>query len=156
MADGDFVVFDAQGNMLGNQTSNQGQTPLAQAFSDLETKSASMTGQPVTTAAASSITQGQSKFNGWLNYFSSQLTGKPSGNATAPGGTNPGATDSPASSDVIKKVTEIQKSFADWIPRLVCMLLGFIFVAVGLAMFGINTGPGQEIIRATRNAIPRP
>lgn len=78
---------------------------------------------------------GQSKFNGWANYLTGQITGLPSGNATGPGGTNPGASASPAAS-----------AFTGLIPRIAIVILGFIFVAVGLTLFGVNN-PAQDIVK---------
>lgn len=77
---------------------------------------------------ADTISPGQSKANGWLNWGASQITGLPSGN-TGGVGPNPGAGVSPAGA----ALTSID--FAQYFVRAVVVILGFIFVAMGLYMF---------------------
>lgn len=56
--------------------------------------------------------------------------------------------------DPTSKTYDPTSSFGTIIPRIAIVVLGFIFVAVGLALFGVNTGPGQELVRKARDAIP--
>lgn len=90
---------------------------------------------------------GDSKFNGWMNWGASQITGAPSGNT---GTNNPGATQSPAGSSVGSTISDgIAKLFV----RGIVVILGFIFVAVGLTMLGTRTKVGQEIVREVRKVV---
>lgn len=92
-------------------------------------------------AADSPISSGQSKFNGWMNAAVSAVTGAPSGNGTGPDGTNPGASAGTA------------QAFLNWIPRLIVIFLGFVFVAAALAMLGLqNGGVGDAVVHAAHGA----
>ena len=87
------------------------------------------TGQTVvnTTPASSDASSGQQKFNGWANYLTSIFTGTPSGNGTGPGGTNPGATTGGVLSGL---------NLSDFFTRVAVVILGLIFIAVGLTTLG--------------------
>jgi hypothetical protein len=78
-----------------------------------------------TTTSDTTVSPGQNKFNGWMNYLSGQATGLPSGNT---GGTNPGATDSPAGQAVLS-------ALGGSIETIMVFILGAVFVAAGLYMF---------------------
>jgi len=99
---------------------------------------------PIDVTAASGKTDplANSKFNGWMNYFTSKATGLPSGNN---GTANPGAMDSPSSKAVVTAVSSVD--WGHWLARGAVILLGFIFVAVGLAMFGINNPVADVVLK---------
>lgn len=118
----DFPVFSPDGTMLGNQTSGQGVVPSGNTLND------PLPDTPLPKLPGASISPGQSKFNGWMNWGTSKITGAPSGNATGPDGTNPGASDSPSGSAATGNLSGL-------LPRITIVILGFIFVAVGLTMF---------------------
>src|SRR6266568_4836511 len=71
----------------------------------------------------------QSKANGWFNYGASKITGLPSGN-TGGVGPNPSAAGSPAGAALTSF------DFSGYFVRATVIILGFIFVAAGLYMFG--------------------
>lgn len=73
----------------------------------------------------------QSKANGWFNSGASAITGLPSGN-TGGDGPNPSAANSPAGAALTSF------DFASYFVRAIVVILGFIFVAAGLYMFGGN------------------
>lgn len=62
-----------------------------------------------------------------------------------------------AKSDIGGKVTDylggVGVSFEGWIVRIVIMLLGFIFVAVGLSMFGLNNPIGRGVIEGVGDGL---
>lgn len=80
----------------------------------------------------------QSKANGWFNYGASKATGLPSGN-TGGDGPNPSAANSPAGAALTSF------DFAGYFVRAVVVILGFIFIAAGLYMFG-----GDKILERVR------
>lgn len=47
-------------------------------------------------------------------------------------------------------------AISQYFVRAVVIILGFIFVAVGLTLFGAKTAVGQNVIREVRNSVPRP
>lgn len=96
--------------------------------------------------------QTQSKANGWFNFGAGAITGLPSGN-TGGDSLNPSAAGSPAGSALTNafSIDNIVKLFV----RALVVILGFIFVAVGLTMLGAKTGIGSEVIREVRRSIPR-
>lgn len=78
------------------------------------------------------IGPGQSKVNGWGNYISSQLTGKPSGNT---GFNNPAAPDSPAGAAALKALGDAPAWLAEYFGKAAIILVGLIFIAGGLYLF---------------------
>lgn len=88
---------------------------------------AQLTSTPATASGTPSVSSGQNKANGWFNYLSSLFTGAPSGNGTGPGGTNPGATTGGALSNI---------NFGAFFTQVAVVILGLIFIAVGLAQLG--------------------
>src|SRR5882724_11984101 len=72
------------------------------------------------------------------------LTGIQTASNVSPGQTT-GTPQAPASADT--KETVVSQYFV----RTVIIILGFIFVAVGLTMFGARTAVGNEVIRTIKN-----
>lgn len=46
-------------------------------------------------------------------------------------------------------------TFQNYFARAIIVILGFIFVAAGLALFGVRTQVGQSVVREVRNSIPK-
>lgn len=130
MADnGGFPTFAPDGTMLGNLTSNFGQTPVAETnsvASDWGTIPNYLSSIP-SSFAPSQTTAGNvvASSGGTSTGGSVAATGAPA-NAV---GTPSNAQANPATSGVTSG------SIGDYFLRFVIVVLGFIFVAVGLNMF---------------------
>lgn len=118
-----------------------------------------LTGSTVAASSGSGSTmadffdpQTQSKANGWFNWGAGAITGLPSGN-TGGDALNPAAPQSPAGAALTGafSMDNIVKLFV----RALVVILGFIFVAVGLTMLGAKTRMGDSIVREVRRSIPR-
>ena len=151
-------LYDAPGSAGAKELAaetNKLKTGGSDLFNGGWTAPSSATNTPTTseksTSNAGGNSSGQNKFNGWMNYFSGNATGLPSGNGTGEGGSNPSAQDSPAG----QTVSSIGATIASYFGRAVIIILGFIFVAAGLAMFGVRTTVGQSVVREVRNSIPK-
>ncbi len=49
----------------------------------------------------------------------------------------------------------LETTIQNWIVRIIVVVLGFIFVAAGLSLFGVDTRVGQTVVRTARDAIPK-
>jgi hypothetical protein len=143
-------TFDANGvGSFGGEPYRMPSEGSVQAWRDSLSLKDIVPGSPVPAPPKSggtstpAISSGQSKFNGWMNYFTGKATGLPTGNGTGSGGTNPGASDSPSSSAVTS-------NWASYIPRIAIILLGMIFVLIGLYALGLSSIGGDNIAAAAR------
>lgn len=121
MADSPFPVFDATGTMLGNQTSDWGTIPN------------SLPALPPIPGLASTPA-GVKSAGGTATGGTVAATGAAQGTSGTPSNAQPSASGVPS-------------GVADYFLRGVIVVLGFIFVAVGLRMFGVpipGPGPGRK------------
>lgn len=123
MADGDFPVFAPNGTMLGNMTGNQGQVPKAAQFGDITTGNNfsladQAAGVPAVGGAAST---------------SAPSIASAASSAGITGGSIPPA----ATTGATNATTGAAGVANSWFARGAIVILGFVFVAVGLSQFGI-------------------
>jgi len=118
-----FPVFDSSGNMLGNQTSNIGQIPA-------------IPGNSLTTGGVTTNLNGSTLGTGisgsTISTPAASATPNTAGTTTAPAAITPAA--GPSSG-----------SLADYFARAIIIVLGFIFIAVGLNMLRPGTIPTPRI-----------
>lgn len=114
MADNDFPVFDASGRMLGNQTSSQGIVP-------------NITGSTIFGGANADLPA----------IGGSAATGAPSIAAAATSAGITGGSIPPAATTGNPAATTGAGVANSWFARGAIVILGFVFVAVGLSQFGI-------------------
>lgn len=125
--------------------------PFAGAFAPLSTDTSTLDFGYLNGSQPSGDTMGsffggdtQSKANGWFNAGASAITGLPSGN-TGGDGPNPSAANSPAGAALTSGI-----NWAEYFVRGGVVLLGFIFVAIGLYMFA----PTTSIVTGALNKMP--
>lgn len=118
-----FPVFDGSGNLLGNQTSNQGQIPA-------------IPGNSLTTGGVTTNLNGSTLGNG----ISGSTISTPAATATpnTAGTTSAAAATTPAAGPA-------NGSLADYFARAIIIVLGFIFIAVGLNMLRPGTVPVPRV-----------
>jgi hypothetical protein len=136
-----FPVFDnTTGRLMGNLTISQGQAPVpdfAAAFDAFNPLPAISSGfAPATATGPKVVSQGSGAGSGGAVSTTSQSTAAPSTNAQPTAGASPAA-------------GLTSGSVADYFLRGVIIVLGFIFVAIGLNMFrpGIVPNPARIVGR---------
>jgi hypothetical protein len=91
---------------------------------------------------------GQATFNQYMNAATSLLTGKPTTMANTGGQGVAGGV-----------AATVLNFINNWLPRIFIIILGFIFIAAGLRMFGQSSGVVREVVaggRAVKGvALPR-
>lgn len=122
--DNGFPVFNSSGQLLGNLTGNQGQTP-APSFS-LPSFTGETLPSPIGGGAGSPGVASAANASGVSGAPPTATTG----NANAATG---------------------QGTANNWFARATIVILGFVFVAVGLSQFG----RGQMIIKAAIGKVPK-
>lgn len=147
----DFPVFDPQGNMLGNTTSLQGVVPTYNAITNqgpFQSSTAYFPGNNIGNSSISNPIVPNQQSQGQGGVFQSGIQGS---TVSIPGGTsipntvqtNPtaNATGSSPSSGLAPG------SLADYFARAIIIVLGFIFIAVGLNMLRPGTVPVPSLRR---------
>lgn len=127
-----FPVFGPDGKLMGNLTSSFGipsspftALPTLPAFPNFPGNTLSQVAPSISTGIAGTT---------------------PASNAPAGA-----ATGTPSVSDKVAPASV----WDSYLTRGAVIVLGFIFVAVGLTMFGVRTSAGREIVQNVRNGIPK-
>lgn len=137
MSDDQFPVFGADGKLLGNLTGNYGQQPSTN-FDDVFSAFNPLPALP-STFAPSSTSQGTAIASSGGTSTGGNVAGS-GGNAGA-ALTTPQATAAPTAGAATTSSGVVTGGIADYFLRGVIIILGFIFVAIGLNMFRPGTVP---------------
>lgn len=111
------------------------------AFDPVGINSTTFTGSPVTNPDTLSAGQPLTPYSGWNNYLPGNNAGNSHGTTTIPTASNSSTTTNPTGTTAPATSSITPGSLADYFARTIIVVLGLIFVGVGLNMLRSGTVP---------------